>query len=288
MRCNSMFRLLPCKLVLPSFAAVILMLLSITAQADVLVSPLRVHLDESNQTAAVIVRNPSDGPRTYRLEWIEQRMTEEGTYIKYKEGEEVQHRPASPYLRVSPRQVTVPARSNQSVRVNYRPASNMAPGEYRSHLLFSVIPELSNPLSVQTIDKGDGITLELSMQLSIAIPVVVTHQLDEMPQVTIAEVEPLPASALGQSAQLAVVIQRSGLGGSFGKVVVDMQVDSEAPVERIGMADNISVYAEMDQRRLVLKLRDQQIPTGAWLRVAYEGAAEYKGVLWAEQVFQTR
>ncbi len=280
MHCKSKFQWL--------MAVTVLMLSTVSAQADVLVSPLRVHLDEKNQTAAVIVRNPSDGPRTYRLEWIEQRMTEGGTYIKYKEGEEVQHRPASPYLRVSPRQVTVPAGSNQSVRVNYRPVNNMLPGEYRSHLLFSVVPDLSEPFSVQKIDKGDGITLELSMQLSIAIPVVVTHQLTEVPQVTIAEVEPLPATALGQSAQLAVLIQRSGMGGSIGRVVVDMQVDSEAPVERIGLADNISVYAEMDQRRLVLKLRDQQIPPGAWLRVAYEGTAEYKGVLWAEQVFQTR
>ena len=264
------------------------MLVFVPVQADMLVSPLRVHLDKDNQTAAVVLRNPSDGSRTYRLEWIEQRMSKDGVYSKYKEGETIRHSPASPYLRLSPRQITVPPGGNQRVRIHYRPAADMAAGEYRSHLLFRVVGDLSEPYSVSKIDGGKGMSLVLNMQLSVAIPVVVRHLNDEPPQVKITEVTPLPSTAPGQSAQLAVVLQRSGLGGSFGRLVVDMQTDSDTPVERIGISDNVSVFSEMNQRRLVLNLRERQLPAGAWLRVAYEGLDEYKGLLWDEQVFQIR
>ncbi len=277
-----------CRVVGVAVLALAILFVGSPVRADMLVSPLRVHLDKDHQTASVILRNPSDGSRTYRLEWIEQRMSEDGVYSQYKEGETVLHAPASSYLRLSPRQITVPPRGNQRVRIHYRPGADMAPGEYRSHLLFRVVGKLSEPHSVSKIDGGDGMTLMLNMQLSVAIPVVVRHQTDEPPQVKISEVTPLPSTAPGQTARLAVVLQRSGLGGSFGRVVVDMQTSPEAPVERIGLSDNVSVFAEIDRRRLVLNLRDQNIPAGAWLRVAYEGLDEFKGLLWDEQVFQIR
>ncbi len=267
---------------------IVVMLQSTLVQADMLVSPLRVYLDETNKTASVILRNPSSGPRTYRLEWIEQRMSVDGVYSQYKEGEVVQHSPASPYLRLSPRQITVPPKGNQSVRIHYRPSSDMEQGEYRSHLIFRVVPEISEPYSVSELDAGEGISLKLNMQLSVAIPVIISHQLSEPPEAKIKEVEPLPATTPGQSVQLAVVIQRSGMRGSFGHIVVEMQAGPEAAVERIGFVDNISLFADMEQRRVILNLRDQQIPSGAWLRVAYEGMTEFRGHLWDEQVFQIR
>lgn len=265
-----------------------LLMLALPVRAEMLVSPLRVHLDDDKRVAMVILRNPSDGPRTYRLEWLEQRMAEDGIYSEYKPGEAMKHSPASPYLRLSPRQITVQPNSNQSVRVEYRPGKEMAPGEYRSHLMFRVVEEVSEPYSVEKMGDDKGMTLTLNMQLNIAIPVVVKHQLSEPPQVKIASVDTLPPPAPGQAAQLSILLQRTGLSGSFGQLVVDMQRNADAPVERIGMAENISVFADVPQRRVVLNLRDANIPAGAWLRVAYEGMDEYAGTLWDEQIFQVR
>jgi len=266
----------------------VLMLGVTSVQADMLVSPLRVHLDDDTTSAMVTLRNPSNGPRTYRLEWVEQSLSVDGVYKKYKQGEQVKHLPASPYLRLSPRQITVPARGNQSVRVHFRPAANMAAGEYRSHLLFSVVPELSEPMSVQKVEGDDGMSLTLNMQLSMAIPVVVKNKVEQAPVVKITAVEPVLSTKPGQASQLAVTLQRSGLVGSFGRVLVEMQLTAESPVERIGISDNVSVFADVDQRRVLLSLRDQKIPAGAWLRVVYEGKDEFKGIVWDQQVFQVR
>jgi len=131
-------------------------------------------------------------------------MSEDGVYSQYKEGETPKHAPASPYLRLSPRQLTVQPGTNQTVRIQYRPGKDMKPGEYRSHLLFSVVPEFSGPTSVSTI-KGEGekegMTLKLSMQMSVVISEVAGHQLSEPPVVNIASVEPMPAMAPGQFCQ---------------------------------------------------------------------------------------
>lgn len=264
------------------------MLLALPVRADVLISPLRVYLDDDKRSAVVILRNPSEGSRTYRLEWVENRMGEDGVFYEYKERDVITHSPASPYLRLSPRQVTVQAKSNQSVRVEYRPGKDMAPGEYRSHLLFRVVEELSEPYNVQKIDDGKGMTVTLNMQLSVAIPVLVKHMVKEAPKVKIASVDTIPATVSGQQVQLSVLLQRSGQAGSFGQMVVDMQRSTNAPLERIGIAENISIYADVTQRRVVLNLRESVIPTGAWLRVAYEGMDEYADILWDEKVFQAR
>ncbi len=265
-----------------------LMLLISTAHADMLVNPLRVHLDDDTKSARLTLHNPSDGPNTYRLEWLEQQVSVDGVYKRYHEGEAIDHSPASAYLRLSPRQVTVPPGGNQSVRIHFRPAADMAAGEYRSHLLFSVVPELSEPTNVQEIADEDGINVTLNMPQSIAVPVVLKYKVTEAPVVKISAVEPILSTKVGHPPQLAVTLQRSGLVGSFGRVLVEMQLNADAPVERIGVADNVSVFAEMDQRRVVMTLRDQNIPVGAWLRVIYEGKDEFYGIVWDQQIFQIR
>lgn len=279
-------------LVLATFVMVMVMLMmALPARADVLVSPQRVYLDDDKRSTTVTLRNPSAGPRTYRLEWLEHSMSEDGVYREYKEGEALKHSPASPYLRLSPRQVTVQPNSNQSVRVEFKPGKEMKPGEYRSHMIFRVVEALSEPMSVQNIvGEGDnkGMTLVVSMQMSVAIPVVVRHQVTETPQVKIVSVDVVPAAAPGQPLQLAVLMESRGLVGSIGRVSVDMQRNAGAAVERIGAADGISIFAEVGKRRLVVSLRDSSIPTGAWVRVAYEGVDEYAGILWDEKVFQVK
>lgn len=257
------------------------------AQADVLVSPLRVLMDKNNTTATVTLRNPSDGPRTYRLEWLEQKVNSEGGYIQYEEGEKVEHATASPFLRISPRQITVAPKSNQKVRVLFRPRPDMPNGEYRSHLLFKVVPELSEPMSTTESSPGKGINFRLSMQLSISIPVIVRHNVSP-PQVKLSSITPLPITEPGERRKLAVVIERSGESSSYGQVVVEMQKDANSPVQNIGRVEGINVFADAPSRRLTIPLQINEIPSGSWLRVAYEGATEYAGVLWDEQVFQIR
>ncbi|MFT6639417.1 MAG: fimbrial chaperone protein, partial [Flavobacteriaceae bacterium] len=65
-----------------------LWLLSSAAYADMLVSPTRVIMNDANRSATLILRNTSNGSRTYRLSWQDKRANENGSYTIITEDEE--------------------------------------------------------------------------------------------------------------------------------------------------------------------------------------------------------
>lgn len=268
-------------------AAVQLALMSSMSQADLMISPLRVVMDDSNRTATLTLRNSGKGPRTYRLGWVEQRMDDMGIYHKLEDGV---HNPtgASEMIRFSPRQVTVGAGENQTVRLNYRPPAGLPVGEYRSHLLFQVLAEVSEPAGSFEIDGGaDGIKMKLDMQMSFSLPVIVRQGV-EPPAVAITDVSVLAPAQPGEGPGLGVKLSRKGQGSSFGRLVVEAQTDERSPVEMIGVLSDIAVFSEAGERRITVPLKNIPIPKGAWIRVAYEGTQEFQGRVWDERVFQNR
>jgi fimbrial chaperone protein len=255
------------------------------AQADMLISPTRVLMDDDNRSATLTLRNPSNGARTYRLRWQDKRAIAGGGYSMITEGEEWPS--AKGMVRHSPRQITVGPGENQTVRFSWRPPAELPAGEYRSHLLLEVIPDISEPTS--TLESGipdKGIGIQVHMQMSFSIPVVVRHN-TQAPKVSIGDVKVIPAKE-GKDARLAITFNRAGNASSYGRVVVEMQRDADNPVELIGEYRELSIFHELDSREITVPLRDKRIPAGAWIRITYDGLKEYQGTLWAEKVFKTQ
>ncbi len=253
------------------------------AHADMLISPTRVLLDDANQSATLILRNPSEGPRTYRLSWQDKRADENGGYTMIPESEEWPS--AKDMIRLSPRQITVGSGENQTVRFSWRPPADLPSGEYRSHLLLEVIPDISEPTATLSAEgPQEGVGVQVFMQMSFSIPVVVRHDTDA-PQVSIEGVNAVPTKD-EKHLGLKLTFNRAGNASSYGRVLVEMQRDANSPVELIGQYGELSIFQEVDQRTITVPLRDARIPAGAWVRVAYEGQKEYEGILWAEQVFK--
>lgn len=250
-----------------------------------LISPTRVLLNDANSSATLILRNPSAGPRTYRLSWEDKRSSESGSYTMIDDSEEWPT--AKNMVRLSPRQITVGPGENQTVRFSWRPPADLPSGEYRSHLLLQVIPEVSEPTATMSSNgPQEGVGVQVFMQMSFSIPVVVRHDADT-PTVSMSSVKAVPTND-GKNLGLELIFNRAGDASSYGKVSVEMQADANSPVEQIGYYGELSIYHEVDQRKVTIPLRDATIPAGAVVRVAYEGLNEYEGVLWAEQVFQTK
>lgn len=256
-----------------------------TAHADMLISPTRVLMNDENTSATLVLRNPSNGPRTYRLSWEDKRADENGGYTIITEGEDWPS--AQDMVRLSPRQITVGPNENQTVRFSWRPPADLTPGEYRSHLLLKVIPDISEPTAtLGTNGPEDNVGIRVFMQMSFSIPVVVRHKTDT-PQVTIKEVKAVPTQN-GKKLGLEVIFNRVGNSSSFGRVSVEMQLNSDSPVEKIGEYGELAIFEEVSDRKITIPLRDSRIPEGALVRVAYEGLNEYEGKLWAEKVFKTQ
>jgi fimbrial chaperone protein len=190
-------------------------------------------------------------------------------------------------VRLSPRQITVGPKENQTVRFNWRPPADLPSGEYRSHLLLEVIPDISEPnATLGTEAREDGVGIQVFMQMSFSIPVVVRHNTDA-PQVSINDVKAVPLKD-GKHLGLQLTFNRAGNASSFGRVSVEMQRNSDSPVEQIGEYGELSIFQEAGRRKITVPLRDARIPEGAWVRVAYEGLNEYQGILWDEKVFQAK
>lgn len=253
--------------------------------ADMMISPTRVLIDENNSSTTMMLRNSSTGPRTYRLSWEDKRAKEEGGYTKIAEDE--QWPSAKEMVRFSPRQITVGAGENQTVRFSWRPSADLPAGEYRSHLLLQVIPDTSEPASTleSPVDEN-GVGIQVFMQMSFSVPVVVRHNTD-VPEVSIASVKPVPLND-GTKMGLELIFNRSGNASSFGKVSVEMQRNADSPVELIGEYRELSIYQEVNRRKITVPLRDPSIPGNAVIRIAYDGLKEYDGILWDEKVIRAQ
>lgn len=257
--------------------------LSSAAYADMLISPTRVLMNNETKSTTLVLRNPSSGSRTYRLSWQEKRANENGSYSVIPEGEKWPS--AKDMIRLSPRQITVGPNENQTVRFNWRPPADLPSGEYRSHLLLEVIPDISEPVATMgNDDLTDGVGIQVFMQMSFSIPVVVRNNTDA-PTVSIENVKAVPLQG-GKHLGLELTFDRAGDASSYGRVSVEMQRSDDSPVEQIGEYGELSIFQEVSRRKVIIPLREAQIPEGALVRVAYEGLNEYKGILWAEKVFQ--
>jgi P pilus assembly chaperone PapD len=258
------------------------------AHSDMLISPTRAALDTDSRQTELILRNTSDGPKTYRLSWENKRVIDgKGTYKAVEEGEEWPS--AAEMIRFSPRQITVGPGENQTVRLSLRPPADLEPGEYRSHLRLQVVAEESEPSAVMEMDDPDrdGVGFKLFMQMSFSVPVVVRHKV-EPPEVAISDIKVVPGSGEDRNMSLSVELTRAGAASSYGEIVVEMQKDRDSPVERIGRKQGVYVFHETDRKTVSVRLRDQFVPPESYIRVAYEGIEEYEGRVWDEKIFQSQ
>lgn len=256
------------------------------ASSDMLISPTRAMMDEDDRSATFTLRNTSDGSRTYRLSWEDKKSDSFGGLQKVSDDEEWPS--LEGMVRFSPRQIKVGAGENQTVRLSFRPPSDLAKGEYRSHLLLQVVAEESEPTSVVNMEHPDvkGATIQLFMQTSFSIPVVARYEVSP-PNVTIADIEVVPASGERNMA-LRVTLEKDGNSSSYGDLVVEMQKDQGSPVETIGRRAGLNIFHELNRRVVEVPLRDKSIPSGSWIRIAYEGIEEYGDILWDERIFQSK
>jgi P pilus assembly chaperone PapD len=249
------------------------------ASAQLLISPLRVIFDGRDRSATVIVTNQSDQAATYRLEWQEKTATPDGQYIDIDEptpGMQI----SSPYIRFSPRQVTLAPGEQQQVRLALRRPADLRAGEYRSHLAFVVIDERQRRAARQ--NAGEGAAIQVFMNLGFAIPIIVRHG-DGRPAVSLSGAE-LNVDELNRLG-LKVQLKQEGNFSTYGRLRVYWRQNQNAPESEVGLLQNVAVYPDVDSREATVLLSQQQLPPGI-LRVAFQGADEYAGRVWFDQSFQ--
>lgn len=245
-----------------------------SAQADLLVAPTRLVLDDRGSTS-VILSNIGDTEATYRIGAELRRMTPEGTLepVALDQANEIE-RAALEMVRFAPRRVVLPPGQPQSVRVSVRPAAELPDGEYRIHLTFNGIPDVA-PVSEDSDGQAQGLDIRLTAIYGISIPVIVRKgNVESAASISNPRVETGPEG----NSFLKLDMARTGNGSTFGELVVTRPGQSE-PVYYVR---GIAIYPELAARALTLNLTNEEAAQlQGNLRFEYREFAENGGALLA-------
>lgn len=229
------------------------------AEARLMVSPTRVVFDGTTRTAEVTLINSGDSVGTFRISFERKQMSEEGGYVNVAEGEQGMF--ADPYIRFSPRQVSLAPGKSQTVRLMLRKPGDLPQGEYRSHMLFQSIPDTSASDIETQLQEQKGVTVRLIPILGISIPVIVRHGKLEA-TTTLSQLSFTPASATKAPA-LTMRFERNGTRSVYGDVLVRFRPNQQDKEYVVGMAKGVSVFTPNSRRSFTLAL---QPPEGVVLR----------------------
>ncbi|MDB5095707.1 MAG: hypothetical protein JWM80_128, partial [Cyanobacteria bacterium RYN_339] len=118
---------------LAAFALALLPAGLAAADPSLLVSPTRVVFDGAKRTAVLTLLNNGSDPGTYRLFLVHYRMTLNGGFEEVKDLS-AEDKLVDSLIRFTPKQVVLPPKQSQVVRIQIRKPEHLAAGEYRTHL----------------------------------------------------------------------------------------------------------------------------------------------------------
>ncbi len=127
-----------------------------------------VVFDGKSRKQVVRFQNNSTDTLIYSISFVSRTMDSKGELIEDVSGVELFE--ASPYLRLYPRTVVVPPKALQSLALQLRPSTDMKPGEYRSHLYFEPVEDVS--IVEEVIESGNNsVSPTVKIATGVAIPV---------------------------------------------------------------------------------------------------------------------
>lgn len=254
------------------------------AAADLMLHPTRLVFEKNQRAAQLDLINNGNETATYRIHLANRRMSETGEFSGV-DTPAPNEQFADGMLRYSPRQVTLAPGAAQTVRIMLRKPAGLAPGEYRSHLMFERVAEARAQTSIEERSRDPESTLEIRLTplIGVSIPLIVRHG-QTSAVATISNVELLHPTN-GQPAIVAFELRRSGNRSVYGDLTVTFTPGNGAE-QRIASAGGVAVYTPNPLRRIKMQFQSGVAPAHGTLRVVYRGRPEEEGKLLAEAVIQ--
>lgn len=262
-------------------AVLYLLLLPVTqAAGELLISPTRVIFDKKTRTASISVVNAGNEANTYRIEFVQRRMKEDGGFENVKKalpGEQFSNK----MIRYSPRQVSLQPGQAQAVRLMLRKPSNLAEGEYRSHLLFRAIPKASTTSVGKQRGSDNSISIQLIPVMGISIPIIVRHG-DVQATLNIDKLRFYP-----KVSNLLFDLKRFGNMSVYGDITISF-TNRSGKKWVLKKINGLAVYTPNKYRRMSMPI---QAPNGVELThgtmtVQFNETKEAGGKLLAEKSIQ--
>jgi len=223
------------------------------AQGDLLISPLRLVFEGSRKSQEISLANVGKDTATYQVSVVDIRMKEDGSFETITTPDSGQNF-AGKNMRFFPRKVTLAPNESQVVKVQTMKTSQLAPGEYRSHLYFRAVPD-EEPLGEKKKGKDTaGISIQLKPIFGITIPVIIRIGENN------ADVSLTNLSVVqGPNGKPVATMHfnRSGLMSVYGDLVISY-VSPSGKSTQMKLVKGIGVYTPNTKRIFSVELDDEK------------------------------
>jgi hypothetical protein len=270
------------------FAIPALFLGEAMAGPNLLVNPVRLVFDKAQLSAPIDLNNTGDQSGTYRISIVNKRMDADGKFSNVITEPAAGELFADKLIQFAPRQPKVlgPG-AGQVVRVFIKKPADLAPGEYRSHLVFERIPDpktLGAENEKLNAPTGKELGVVLTPLIGISIPIIVRHGETSVTSTIKGlsfqpEKDKNPAILVGK-------LERSGNQSSYGDITVSVSINGAE--KNISTMSGFAVYTPNTYRNLKLVLRPEAgiDLNKKKLRVVYREAGNPEGKILAEETLQ--
>ena len=221
---------------------------TVGGMGDINLFPKRVVIDDRARIASVGLYNRAIAAGEYEITVSDMAMQRDGHLVDLATVTDPAARgavrPASSFLRWSPRHVTLPGSEAQMVRIMARVAPDLPPGEYRSHFTVVSVPPETGGTSIDEAagaQSEGGIGVRIVPRFGISIPVIV--RVGETTLTAGLKDFALVAQPSGARA-LALTITREGTRSAFG----DITITAPGAKKPLAEIKGIGVYTEIPER----------------------------------------
>lgn len=238
--------------------------IDVAQAAGLRISPTRVVVEGRTRSSEVTLINTGEEAATYRINFINMRMTDDGDYEQIEEPDAGQQF-ADKMIRYAPRQVTVNPGEAQTVRLLVRKPKGLEDGEYRSHLMFMSVPKVSDQANIESlVGEGDesSVIPSVTTVFGLSIPVIVRQgKLDaslRVGEMSLAD-EPSRVNPEEMIKRLYVDLHRDGDESIYGDIEVMLEKPGGGSIQ-VGLIRGLAVFTPNMSRRVGVQLN---LPGGA-------------------------
>jgi hypothetical protein len=184
---------------------------------------------------------------------------------------------ASDVIQYSPRQVTLPPRGTQKIRLMSRLRANADDGEYRSHILIQQVQKAGAATSAKGPDTKDGLGVNITAIFGMSMPIILRKG-NLSAQATLKDPEIVK---IGEDTFVKLSIERQGTKSFMGTANVF------SGNKKIATLKNLAVYLSSPRRIAMIKIGAEFATelSGKPLRVTYGPEAENEDAPNAEITF---
>ncbi len=221
----------------------------LAAQGDLLIFPKRLVFEGGKKSDIINLTNIGKDTATYKISFIQIRMTEYGGFENIVEPDSGQFF-AEPLLRYYPRTVTLGPNESQVIKLQLKSIGNTPAGEYRSHLYFRADKTAAPRKDVKADTNAVSVHISALFGISIATIVRVGKSTARV------NLTNLWMERNEQNAPLLhLEFHRSGNMSVYGTLVVQ-HVSPEGVTTKVGEVSGLAVYTPGAVRKAALKLQE--------------------------------